>query len=246
MPQAQNSLHFRLEMHDVRARLLEHVGECLPRIACPDLCRAASERSAELQDGAFPDPHQPGRGGLLRLPGGGGVHGARERSRGRALVKPLPRAGALAPASAGAYTEEDGGWFPSVRERGIPGAGDATRLRPRGAGHRDLGGDRTALSLQRLVATGHQHRDHGGDVPDGLPHPVHAEPDATALHLKLDELIRTTREARNTFAALENASDEELKAFQDEFEKLRSEGESETVAAITARERRLGSRGRKG
>ncbi|MGZ3444354.1 MAG: low affinity iron permease family protein, partial [Myxococcaceae bacterium] len=34
--------------------------------------------------------------------------------------------------------------------------------------------------------------------------------EATALHLKLDELIRSTREARNTFAALENAPDEEL------------------------------------
>jgi low affinity Fe/Cu permease len=70
--------------------------------------------------------------------------------------------------------------------------------------------------------------------------------DATALHLKLDELIRSTREARNTFAALENASEDELKGFQDEFQKLRSEGQSETVAAINARERRLGSRGRKG
>ncbi len=70
--------------------------------------------------------------------------------------------------------------------------------------------------------------------------------DATALHLKLDELIRSTREARNTFASLENASEDELKGFQDEFQKLRSEGQSETVAAITASERRLGSRGRKG
>jgi low affinity Fe/Cu permease len=70
--------------------------------------------------------------------------------------------------------------------------------------------------------------------------------DATALHLKLDELIRSTREARNTFAALENASDDELKGFQDEFQKLRSEGQSETTAAIAARERRLGNRGRKG
>jgi low affinity Fe/Cu permease len=69
--------------------------------------------------------------------------------------------------------------------------------------------------------------------------------DATALHLKLDELIRSTREARNTFAALEDASDDELKGFQDEFKKLRDEGHGETSAAIAARERRLGSRGRK-
>lgn len=70
--------------------------------------------------------------------------------------------------------------------------------------------------------------------------------DATALHLKLDELIRSTGEARNTFAALEDASEDELKGFQDEFKKLRDEGHSETVAAATARERRLASRGRKG
>jgi len=44
--------------------------------------------------------------------------------------------------------------------------------------------------------------------------------DAKALHLKLDELIRTTR-ARNAFAALESATDAELDAFQREFEALR-------------------------
>lgn len=70
--------------------------------------------------------------------------------------------------------------------------------------------------------------------------------DATALHLKMDELIRSTREARNTFAALENASEDELKGFQDEFQKLRKEGQSETVAAVAARERRLSGRGSKG
>ena len=40
-------------------------------------------------------------------------------------------------------------------------------------------------------------------------------------------------------------SEDELKGFQDEFKKLRDEGQSETVAAITARQRRLGSSGRK-
>ena len=70
--------------------------------------------------------------------------------------------------------------------------------------------------------------------------------EATALHIKLDELIRSTREARNTFAAVEDASEEELKGFQNEFKKLRDEGDSETAAAVTARERGLGARGRKG
>jgi len=66
--------------------------------------------------------------------------------------------------------------------------------------------------------------------------------DATALHLKLDELIRSTHEARNTFAALEDASEAELKDFQDEFKKLRSEGKSAMAAASAARERRLRGR----
>jgi len=70
--------------------------------------------------------------------------------------------------------------------------------------------------------------------------------EATALHLKLDELIRSSREARNTFAALEDASDQELKDFQEEFKRLREEGHSETVAAMKARERRLNRRPRGG
>ncbi|HVP62641.1 MAG TPA: hypothetical protein VMT11_18935 [Myxococcaceae bacterium] len=46
------------------------------------------------------------------------------------------------------------------------------------------------------------------------------------------------------FAALEHASEDERKGFQDEFKKLRSEG-SEVTAALTAGQRRLRSRGRK-
>jgi low affinity Fe/Cu permease len=45
--------------------------------------------------------------------------------------------------------------------------------------------------------------------------------DATAIHLKLDELIRAQRSARNVFADLENASPEEIKELQEEFRKLR-------------------------
>ena len=45
--------------------------------------------------------------------------------------------------------------------------------------------------------------------------------DARALHLKLDELIRATRGARDVFADLEEATEEELNAFQQEFEQLR-------------------------
>jgi low affinity Fe/Cu permease len=45
--------------------------------------------------------------------------------------------------------------------------------------------------------------------------------DAKALQLKLDELIRASQ-ARNVFADLEDASDEELERFHQEFEKLRA------------------------
>jgi low affinity Fe/Cu permease len=46
--------------------------------------------------------------------------------------------------------------------------------------------------------------------------------DARTVHLKLDELIRSTRRARNLFADLEDATDEELKELQAEFRRLRA------------------------
>ncbi len=45
--------------------------------------------------------------------------------------------------------------------------------------------------------------------------------DAHAIHLKLDELIRANKNARNKLLALEDMSDEELKTLQSEFETLR-------------------------
>ena len=45
--------------------------------------------------------------------------------------------------------------------------------------------------------------------------------DARAIHLKLDELIRSSK-ARDVFADLEDASDAELDTFQHEFEELRT------------------------
>lgn len=58
--------------------------------------------------------------------------------------------------------------------------------------------------------------------------------DARAIHLKLDELIRSSK-ARNIFADLENATEEELIAFQQEFRKLRERGVQSGDAAETAR-----------
>jgi low affinity Fe/Cu permease len=63
--------------------------------------------------------------------------------------------------------------------------------------------------------------------------------DARALHLKLNELIRTSR-ARNVFADLEEASEEELDAFHDEFKKLHTSGvePSEAMNRASAHARR--------
>jgi low affinity Fe/Cu permease len=57
--------------------------------------------------------------------------------------------------------------------------------------------------------------------------------DARAIHLKLDELIRTSR-ARNAFTDLQHASEEELEAFEKEFQSLRKQGVSRAEAAHRA------------
>ncbi len=62
--------------------------------------------------------------------------------------------------------------------------------------------------------------------------------DAKAIHLKLDELIRSSR-ARNVFADLEDATEEELDAFQREFEQLRKRGMRANEAAAVAAKRKL-------
>ena len=60
--------------------------------------------------------------------------------------------------------------------------------------------------------------------------------DSRALHLKIDELIRATKSARNVFADLESATDEELRRFQAEFKRLREKGLVEFEAADKARQ----------
>ena len=54
--------------------------------------------------------------------------------------------------------------------------------------------------------------------------------DAKAIHLKLDELIRSIGSARNTLVDLEDLSDEELERLQKEFERLRQQNVSEPQA----------------
>jgi low affinity Fe/Cu permease len=47
--------------------------------------------------------------------------------------------------------------------------------------------------------------------------------DAKAMHLKLDELIRSVQGARNRFVDLEELTDEELQALQAQFQRLQKE-----------------------
>lgn len=54
--------------------------------------------------------------------------------------------------------------------------------------------------------------------------------DAKAIHLKLDELIRSMSDARNSLLDLEDFSDEELERLQKQFQRLRQK--DDTVEAL--------------
>lgn len=62
--------------------------------------------------------------------------------------------------------------------------------------------------------------------------------DAKAIHLKLDELLRGLQGARTSLVDLEDLSDEELRALQEQFKKLR---EDEASAGSAADERGEGA-----
>jgi low affinity Fe/Cu permease len=51
--------------------------------------------------------------------------------------------------------------------------------------------------------------------------------DTKAVHLKLDELLRSGQGARNIMIEVENLSDEELELMHDEFSKLHDKAEKE-------------------
>jgi low affinity Fe/Cu permease len=51
--------------------------------------------------------------------------------------------------------------------------------------------------------------------------------DAKAVHLKLDELIRALKNARNELVDLEDLSDEELKKLQEQFKRTRKRAEND-------------------
>jgi len=63
--------------------------------------------------------------------------------------------------------------------------------------------------------------------------------DARAIHLKLDELIRSVEGARNRLVDLEDLSDKELARLQQEFQRLREGSSDERVVKGETEKRRL-------
>ena len=51
--------------------------------------------------------------------------------------------------------------------------------------------------------------------------------DAEGVHLKLDELIRATKGARNTMIDLDKLSDKQLKALEQEFKRIKNDEEDD-------------------
>ena len=63
--------------------------------------------------------------------------------------------------------------------------------------------------------------------------------DSKAVHLKLDELLRVNRAARNTLVDLENMSDGELEELEHEFRRIREIACEETDEGAQRRRRQL-------
>src|SRR5206468_2011335 len=61
--------------------------------------------------------------------------------------------------------------------------------------------------------------------------------DSRAIQLKLDELIRAQKKARNQFADIEEANEDEIERFRDEFRTLRKQGVSHREAVSRAAEK---------
>ena len=57
--------------------------------------------------------------------------------------------------------------------------------------------------------------------------------DAKALHLKMDELIRAVKSARNEIIDLEDCTDEELSKLEEEFRRLRAQERMLGKATVT-------------
>ena len=66
--------------------------------------------------------------------------------------------------------------------------------------------------------------------------------DATAIHLKLDELLRAVKEARTGLVDLEDMTDDELKKLRDEFSAMREQSPALLTDDVQEVETELGHR----
>jgi low affinity Fe/Cu permease len=67
--------------------------------------------------------------------------------------------------------------------------------------------------------------------------------DARAIHLKLDELIRATKDARDTLVDLEDMPDEELARLREEFRQLHEHFGAKARHVANEYDRRVGDHG---
>jgi low affinity Fe/Cu permease len=69
--------------------------------------------------------------------------------------------------------------------------------------------------------------------------------DARALHLKLDELLRSLKAARNRLIDLENCSDEEIDQIERQFHALKRRGQRQNTKGASTSEANAHGKGEK-
>ena len=94
------------------------------------------------------------------------------------------------------------------------------QFRPRSTDDNYVGSYRTALWLLRNLTAGYQYRNHYRYFSDGISDSENSNREAQAIHLKLDELIRVTKGARNVMLDLEHLDDEQLQRLREIYERF--------------------------
>lgn len=133
------------------------------------------------------------------------------------------------------------GCLPRRRPQNLRRSRHRLGIHGRGRDHRDLGGNRAYFhysdTWQLIINTGTT------IVTFLMVFLIQntQNRDSRAIHLKLDELIRSVAGARNRLMDLEALSDEDLDKFQKEFERLRKRSEITSRAVERMERKRNGS-----
>src|SRR5688572_8405072 len=90
-----------------------------------------------------------------------------------------------------------------------------------------LGSYRADVWVQRHLAASDQYRNDDSHLSDGISDSENPKPRTETIHLKLDELIRVTKGARNMMLDLEHMDDESLKRLRDIYERLGSQARTD-------------------